>query len=239
MCAWAFALINMLQTSACSLASRRKRRWRPVDQEQSDLRILREFGCNVADSVERLRTCARDSLCHRLVEWLGRDCRKSDRFIKQASLQTRKLQRARDVQAFGQSAARACRVATGQFQPSSGPESCEHEVDESAFGAELGRVVEQCLRFVELTTFVEKLTQQGPGELRNICWASGRQQRDSDRTSQVRFGAGDVELLVRGDRRKTVSVADAQRPGGLLMVLVSPPLPAQRVVEVEHPGGPK
>src|ERR1700756_2449967 len=95
MCAWPLALIDMLQTSACSRASRLKRRWRPVDQEQSDLRILREFGCNVADSVERLRTCARDSPCHRLVEWLGRRCRKSDRFIKQASLQTPEMERAR------------------------------------------------------------------------------------------------------------------------------------------------
>ncbi|KAA8954592.1 hypothetical protein [Mycobacterium sp.] len=90
-----------------------------------------------------------------------------------------------------------------------------------------------------MAAFVEKFTQQGTGQLRDVGWASRRQQRNSDRVSQVRFGTRDVKLLIRGDRRKTASVASAQGPGDALMVLVSPPLPAQRVIKVEHPDGTK
>jgi len=53
------------------------------------------------------------------------------------------------------------------------------------------------------------------------------------------FGAGEVKLLVCSDRRETVALADSERPGNPLMILVSPPLPAQGVVEVEHPDRPK
>ncbi|BCI90134.1 hypothetical protein NIIDMKKI_53400 [Mycobacterium kansasii] len=115
------------------------------------------------------------------------------------------------------------------------PECREHDVDDSALGAEFVGVVEQCLGFVELTAFVEKLPQQRASELGDIGGATGRQQRDSDALSQVRFGAGDVELLVRGDRGKTVSVGNAECPGGLLMEWSCPLLPAKRVIEVPYP----
>ena len=55
---------------------------------------------------------------------------------------------------------RGRRVTAGEFQTRPGPESREHEIDDSALGAEFIGVVEQCLRFVELAAFVEKLSQQ-------------------------------------------------------------------------------
>jgi hypothetical protein len=145
----------------------------------------------------------------------------------------------RDFQTFVDPSMRGRRITAGEFQTRPGAESGEHEINDSALGAEFIGVVEQCLRFVELAAFVEKLSQQRSGELRDVSWASGRRQRNSYCMSQVGFGACHVELLVRGKRRETISVAHAQRAGNPLMVLASPPLPAKCVVEVQRSKRPK
>ena len=51
-------------------------------------------------------------------------------------------------------------VTASEFEACTSPECREQEVDDSALGAQFVRVVQQYLRFVEVTVFVEKLSQQ-------------------------------------------------------------------------------
>src|ERR1700737_4224465 len=135
-CARALVLINVVNTSARSGTGRSERGRLSVAEEESDLRVLPEFGCNVAGSVECLDTLAPDSVSERLVNLFARHRGYSDLFIHQAGLESRELQLSRDFQTFGQSAVGGGLVTAGEFQPRPGSECREHEVDDPALGAE-------------------------------------------------------------------------------------------------------
>ena len=53
-------------------------------------------------------------------------------------------------------------VTASEFQARPSPECREHEIDDSALGAQFVRVVEQWLRLVELAVFVEQLSNNEP-----------------------------------------------------------------------------
>jgi hypothetical protein len=71
-CARALVLINVVNTSARSGTGRSERGRLSVAEEESDLRVLPEFGCDITGSVECLRTLAPDSVSERLVDSFSR-----------------------------------------------------------------------------------------------------------------------------------------------------------------------
>ncbi|WP_425177740.1 hypothetical protein, partial [Mycobacterium sp.] len=85
-------MINVINAGARSIGGRSERRRLSLVEEESDLRVLPEFGYGVADSVKSLCTVTHDSVSQRLVDLFGRQRGNPDLFIHQAGLEPPQLQ---------------------------------------------------------------------------------------------------------------------------------------------------